>query len=86
VKKVEKSFDINSLTTCCLYVKLVIAPFRRSFFCAVNQRREDGCRDEYAVHPKLLTGAGGVQNESQDSNGMYGLQAKELQYQEKQEE
>lgn len=44
------------------------------------------CRDKLAVHPKLLTGAGGVLNESQDNNGMYGLQTEKLQHQEKQEE
>jgi hypothetical protein len=52
----------------------------------VNHRHQKADYMIKGCAPYTMTGAGGVQNESQDRNGMHGLQAEELQYQEEQEE
>lgn len=41
--------------------------------------------NKQTVHPYYKARAGGVINESQNCNGMYGLQAKKLQHKEEQE-
>jgi hypothetical protein len=78
--------SVSSLTFEALYVKLFIAPSWRSFFCAmIHQALKTGVwtNRKYTLYEK---GAGGVVNESQNRNGMHGLQAEKLQYDEEQKE